>query len=71
MRRQGRRLDVREQLRIAHRMLKEMAMVAFAELAVTGETARERTTPDAPSPGPVPPLPRRGLTSRAGPGPAD
>jgi DNA-binding CsgD family transcriptional regulator len=52
LRRQGRRLDAREQLRTAHRMLDEMGMEAFAEravreLAATGETARKRTTPAA------------------------
>jgi ATP/maltotriose-dependent transcriptional regulator MalT len=52
LRRQGRRLDAREQLRTAHRMLDEMGMEAFAERAVhelraTGETARPRTAPAA------------------------
>jgi ATP/maltotriose-dependent transcriptional regulator MalT len=50
LRRQGRRLDAREQLRTAHRMLDAMGMGAFAErarreLAATGETARKRTAP--------------------------
>jgi ATP/maltotriose-dependent transcriptional regulator MalT len=48
LRRQGRRMDAREQLRTAHRMLEEMGMAAFAErarreLRATGETARKRT----------------------------
>jgi DNA-binding CsgD family transcriptional regulator len=48
LRRQGRRMDAREQLRTAHRMLEEMGMQAFAErarreLRATGETARKRT----------------------------
>jgi DNA-binding CsgD family transcriptional regulator len=47
LRRQGRRLDAREQLRTAHRMLDAMGMQAFAErarreLLATGETARKR-----------------------------
>jgi DNA-binding CsgD family transcriptional regulator len=55
LRRQGRRMDAREQLRTAHRMLEEMGMAAFAErarreLRATGETARKRTAP-APRPG--------------------
>jgi DNA-binding CsgD family transcriptional regulator len=52
LRRQGRRLDAREQLRTAHQMLEEMGMSAFAErarreLRATGETARTRTAPAA------------------------
>ena len=48
LRRQGRRVEAREQLRTAHQMLEEMGMVAFAErarheLRATGETARKRT----------------------------
>jgi DNA-binding CsgD family transcriptional regulator len=48
LRRQGRRRDAREQLRIAHATLEEMGMTGFAErarkeLAATGETARKRT----------------------------
>ena len=48
LRRQGRRMDAREQLRTAHQMLEEMGMAAFAErarreLRATGETARKRT----------------------------
>jgi DNA-binding CsgD family transcriptional regulator len=48
LRRERRRLDAREQLRIAHEMLTSMGMAAFAErarreLAATGETARTRT----------------------------
>jgi DNA-binding CsgD family transcriptional regulator len=48
LRRENRRLDAREQLRIAHEMLTSMGMDAFAEraareLAATGETARKRT----------------------------
>jgi DNA-binding CsgD family transcriptional regulator len=50
LRRQGRRMDAREQLRTAHQMLEEMGMAAFAErarreLRATGETARKRTAP--------------------------
>jgi hypothetical protein len=45
LRRERRRTEAREQLRIAHRMLEEMGMEAFAErarreLRATGETAR-------------------------------
>ena len=48
LRRERRRIDAREQLRIAHRMLDAMGIDAFAdrarrELAATGETARKRT----------------------------
>jgi DNA-binding CsgD family transcriptional regulator len=48
LRRQGRRMDARAQLRTAHRMLEEMGMEAFAErarreLRATGETVRRRT----------------------------
>jgi DNA-binding CsgD family transcriptional regulator len=48
LRRERRRLDAREHLRIAHEMLTSMGMAAFAErarreLAATGETARART----------------------------
>ena len=48
LRRAGRRLDAREQLRVAHGMLSEMGVAAFAEragreLRATGETARKRT----------------------------
>ena len=48
LRRQRRRADAREQLRIARDMLEAMGMEAFAErarreLAATGETARKRT----------------------------
>jgi len=47
LRRQGRRVDAREQLRTAHCMLDTMGMEAFAErarreLAATGETVRKR-----------------------------
>jgi ATP/maltotriose-dependent transcriptional regulator MalT len=47
LRRERRRLDAREQLRIAHEMLLTMGMQAFAEraereLLATGETARKR-----------------------------
>ena len=64
LRRQGRRLDAREQLRIAHRMLEEMGMGAFAEravreLAATVETARKRTAPAVPVAGT-----RAGLTAQ-------
>ena len=48
LRRQGRRMDAREQLRSAHGMFTAMGMEAFAEraareLLATGETARKRT----------------------------
>ncbi len=48
LRRQNRRVDAREQLRIAHSMLADMGMEAFAErarreLLATGETVRKRT----------------------------
>jgi ATP/maltotriose-dependent transcriptional regulator MalT len=47
LRREGRRIDARDQLRVAHEMLTEIGMEAFAdragrELAATGETARKR-----------------------------
>jgi DNA-binding CsgD family transcriptional regulator len=52
LRRQGRRVEAREQLRTAHQMLAEMGMAAFAErarreLRATGETVRPRTVPAA------------------------
>ena len=48
LRRQRRRLDAREQLRIAHKLFTEFGMQAFAErarveLEATGEHARKRT----------------------------
>ena len=48
LRRQHRRVDAREQLRLAHTMLADMGMDAFAErarreLVATGETVRKRT----------------------------
>jgi ATP/maltotriose-dependent transcriptional regulator MalT len=48
LRRQGRRIDAREQLRIAHDLLATIGMEAFAERALrellaTGETTRRRT----------------------------
>jgi len=48
LRRENRRLDAREQLRVAHEMLTEMGMEGFAgrarrELLATGETVRKRT----------------------------
>jgi DNA-binding CsgD family transcriptional regulator len=48
LRREKRRLDAREQLRIAHEMLSAMGVKGFAEraareLCATGETARKRT----------------------------
>jgi DNA-binding CsgD family transcriptional regulator len=48
LRRENRRVDAREQLRIAHTMLTDMGMEAFAErarreLLATGETVRKRT----------------------------
>jgi DNA-binding CsgD family transcriptional regulator len=52
LRRQGRRMDAREQLRTAYRMLDAMGMRAFAEragreLRATGETVRKRSAPAA------------------------
>jgi DNA-binding CsgD family transcriptional regulator len=52
LRRQRRRIDAREQLRIAHTMLEAMGIAAFAErarreLQATGETARKRTVTKA------------------------
>jgi DNA-binding CsgD family transcriptional regulator len=48
LRREHRRVDAREQLRIAHAMLSDMGAEAFAErarreLQATGETVRKRT----------------------------
>ena len=48
LRREGRRVDAREQLRLAHERYTEMGMEAFAErarreLVATGETVRKRT----------------------------
>ena len=48
LRRESRRLDAREQLRIAHELFREFGMEAFAErarveLEATGEHARKRT----------------------------
>ena len=48
LRREGRRLDARAELRIAHEMLADIGMEGFAErargeLAATGEKARKRT----------------------------
>jgi DNA-binding CsgD family transcriptional regulator len=48
LRRGGRRVDAREQLRLAHDLLAKMGMDAFAErtrreLVATGETVRKRT----------------------------
>ena len=50
LRRQRRRLDAREQLRVAHDLFATIGMEAFAErarreLRATGETARRRTVP--------------------------
>jgi DNA-binding CsgD family transcriptional regulator len=57
LRRESRRLDAREQLRVAHELFAEMGAEAFAErarreLLATGETARRRTieTRDALTP---------------------
>ncbi|XVU29609.1 AAA family ATPase [Actinoplanes sp. CA-054009] len=54
LRRRNRRIDAREQLRTAHRMLDEMGLSAFAErarreLQATGETARKRTAAPVPA----------------------
>jgi ATP/maltotriose-dependent transcriptional regulator MalT len=48
LRREGRRIDARKQLRSAHQMLSKMGAEAFAErarreLLATGETVRRRT----------------------------
>jgi DNA-binding CsgD family transcriptional regulator len=48
LRRQNRRVDAREQLRVAHQMLTDMGVEGFAErarqeLLATGETVRKRT----------------------------
>ena len=48
LRREGRRVDAREQLRTAHDLFAAIGMEAFAErarreLLATGETARKRT----------------------------
>ena len=48
LRRENRRIDAREQLRVAHEMFDAMGAVSFAErarreLRATGETARKRT----------------------------
>ena len=48
LRRQNRRVDARDQLRVAHEMLSSMRVEAFAdrarrELLATGETVRKRT----------------------------
>jgi hypothetical protein len=53
LRRQHRRVDAREQLRVAHAMLGDMCAEAFAErarreLRATGETVRKRTSRRAP-----------------------
>jgi DNA-binding CsgD family transcriptional regulator len=61
LRRQGRRIDAREQLRTAHWMLEKMGMAAFAgrarrELRATGETVRTRTAPAARTAGASEPL---------------
>jgi DNA-binding CsgD family transcriptional regulator len=50
LRRERRRAEARDQLRIAHQMLEAMGMAAFAdrasrELAAAGETVRARSTP--------------------------
>ncbi|CCH87846.1 HTH-type transcriptional regulator [Modestobacter italicus] len=50
LRREGRRVEARAQLRAAHRALSEMGLEAFAdrarhELLATGETVRRRTAP--------------------------
>src|SRR5262249_60289819 len=57
LRREHRRVDAREHLRVAHAMLVDVGMDAFAErarreLLATGETVRKRTaeTPDELTP---------------------
>ena len=52
LRRENRRTDARQQLRVAHDLLSDIGMEAFAErarreLAATGETARKRTAQPA------------------------
>ena len=54
LRREGRRVDAREQLRLAHDRFATIGMEAFAERArrdvlATGETARKRTADTGPS----------------------
>ena len=61
LRRQGRRMDAREQLRTACDMLDAMGMAAFAErarreLAATARTVRKRTAPAARTAGASEPL---------------
>jgi hypothetical protein len=56
LRRQGRRMGARGQLRTAHQMLEQMGMAAFAErarreLVATGETARKRAAHLIPAAG--------------------
>jgi DNA-binding CsgD family transcriptional regulator len=72
LRREGRRVDARDQLRTAHAMTTEMGMEAFAErarreLAATGETVRKRTaeTRDelTPQEGQIAVLARDGLSN--------
>ena len=73
LRRQGRRVDARGQLRVAHRMFTDMGFVAFAErarveLVATGAKARKRTdeTRDelTAQEGQIAALARDGLSSR-------
>jgi hypothetical protein len=56
LRRQGRRMDAREQLRTAHQMLEEMGMAAFAERAAASCGLPARPPASAP---PRPPAPRQ------------
>jgi DNA-binding CsgD family transcriptional regulator len=72
LRREGRRVDAREQLRTAHQMLLAIGMEAFAErarreLMATGEKVRKRTveTPDrlTPQEGQIARLAREGLSN--------
>jgi DNA-binding CsgD family transcriptional regulator len=73
LRRERRRVEAREQLRVAFGLFSEMGMGAFAdrterELMATGETARKRTVETAkvltPQEGQIAKLARAGLTNK-------